>query len=68
MLKMAPIDSLEAIVEKGLVPREIVHVFGPVALTCDVDVQFQDHPPKATPGSAGAVNVTTVGWPLVING
>jgi hypothetical protein len=33
-----------------------------------VDVQFQDHPPNATPGSDGAVKVTTVGAPLVVRG
>ena len=43
-----------------MVPRKTVQLFGPAAVTGAVCVQLKDHPPKLTPGSAGAVKVTVV--------
>jgi hypothetical protein len=54
-LKIAPTDTLE--VEEVSDPSVTVHEFGPAAVTGAVSVQFQDHPPKATPAWAGAVKV-----------
>jgi hypothetical protein len=40
--------------------RTTVQLFGPAAVIAAVGVQLYDHPPKLTPDSAGAVNVTAV--------
>jgi hypothetical protein len=53
---MAPTESFEALP----VPSVIVQEFGPAAVTVPVPVQFEDHPPNATPVLAGAVKVTVV--------
>lgn len=37
-----------------------VQLFGPAAVTVPVAVQLDDHPPKFTPLSGGAVTVTVV--------
>ena len=55
-MKIAPTDTLE----EEPVPSVTVQLFGPAAVTGAVFAQLKDHPPKATPGSAGAVKVTVV--------
>ena len=57
-MKMAPTESFEVLVRS--LPSVSVHWFGPVAVTGTVGVQFQDHPPNATPGMEGAVRVILV--------
>src|ERR1019366_10154965 len=52
---MAPTETLE----EPSTPSCTVQVLGPAAVTV-VARQFHDQPPKATPGSAGAVRVTMV--------